>query len=58
MAGQAKLPPYTQLGATAAPGDSSVSVVGAVNWAVGDVIAIASSSFIGGRRAVCGGFGA
>ena len=49
MVGQPKLPTYTFLAATAAPGDKSITIAGEVNWAVGDVIAIASSSFIGGR---------
>ncbi len=47
MVGQPKLPTYTFLAATAAPGDKSITIAGEVNWAVGDVIAIASSSFIG-----------
>jgi hypothetical protein len=49
MVGLPKLPTYAFLAATAAPGDSSITVAGQVNWAVGDAIAIASSSFIGAR---------
>lgn len=43
--GQPKLPPWTLLNATADPGDTFVTINGPVNWAVGDRIVIASSSF-------------
>jgi hypothetical protein len=50
--GQPKLPPYTQLAATVSPGDKSITLVGPANWAVGDEIAIASSSYYGGLLVV------
>lgn len=45
MTGVPKLPPFTVLNATASPGDKFVTVEGAVNWAAGDLVAIASSSY-------------
>lgn len=43
--GQPKLPTWTLLNATADQGDSTVNVNGPVNWAVGDRVVVASSSF-------------
>lgn len=44
--GLPKTPSWTQLAATANANDTSIVVKDAVNWAVGDAIAIASSSFL------------
>ncbi len=45
--GVPKTPSWTTLNATSDVGATSVTVNGAVNWAVGDRIVIASSSFYG-----------
>ncbi|KAL6747058.1 hypothetical protein V8C86DRAFT_3034101 [Haematococcus lacustris] len=42
--GQPKLPCWTQLAATADVGDSTITLLGVVNWRVGDRLVIASSS--------------
>eukprot|EP00798_Chlamydomonas_sp_ICE-L_P008885 gene8886-3764_t len=43
--GQHKVPTFTQLAATAGVGATELSLAGKTNWAVGDAIAISSSSF-------------
>ncbi|KAG1658049.1 hypothetical protein FOA52_004208 [Chlamydomonas sp. UWO 241] len=45
--GAHKVPTFTRLAATASPGDTSLVLDGQVNWVVGDLIAVASSSFDG-----------
>ncbi|GFH20734.1 uncharacterized protein HaLaN_17904 [Haematococcus lacustris] len=42
--GQPKLPCWTQLAATVDVGDSTITLLGVVNWRVGDRLVIASSS--------------
>ncbi len=51
MVGLPKVPSFTRLAASAAPGDTFITLDGEVNWAVGDTIAIASSSYFGVWRA-------
>ena len=43
--GEPKTPTWTELLHTANPGDLSIQLVEPVNWAVGDVIIIAPTSF-------------
>ncbi len=49
MAGLPKVPSFTRLAASAEPGDTFITLDGQVNWAVGDMIAIASSSYFGAQ---------